>query len=227
MDKVKKDEPNTKRAMISKDSQLVLIFAVIASAVVSACGVLGWSFMEDIIYNGKIISELNTTNDALKENKIASEKIRDELGKLNDDNVLKELRASSDDSALQVILDAMPTQDNRTDLAASLQNKILSRSGALVQSFNVNEAASSKNRTNLRGAATAVSGAQPIEFSVVLLGDEATIQSTLRDIERTIRPLVVTNLTINSGPELRVTITARTFYNPLIEYVLTDKKVER
>ena len=226
MDKaVKKEDPGTKRAMISKDSQKVLIFAIVASIVVSACGVLGWSFIEDITYNGKVIGELNATNSALKDNKKASEKIKYELGKLNDDNTLKQLRASSDDSALQVILDAMPTKDSRSSLAASLQNEILSRSGASVQTINVNDASSSENKTNAGGKVT--SGPQPIEFSIVLLGDETAIQNTLKDMERTIRPIIVTNMTINSGSELRVTITAKTYYNPLIEYNLTDKKVER
>jgi len=104
-----------------------------------------------------------------------------------------------------------------------LQNEILSRSGVSVQTINVNDAASAENKTN----AKATSGLQPIDFSVVLLGDEATIQNTLKDIERTIRPIVVTNIIINSGSELRVTVTARTYYNPLIKYTLTEKKVER
>jgi hypothetical protein len=225
MEKPKKEEAGTKRAMISKDSQVVLIFAIVASIVVSACGVLGWSFIEDIAYNGKVIGELNTTNSALKGNKTAGEKIKYELGKLNDDSALKQLRADSDDSALQVILDAMPTKDSRSSWAASLQNEVLSRSGASVQTINVNDASSSENKTNTKGKTT--SGPQPLEFSVVLLGDEAAIQNTLRDMERTIRPIIVTNMTVNSGSELRVTITAKTYYNPLTEYVLTDKKVER
>lgn len=226
MDKTnKKEEPNTKRAMISKDSQIVLIFAIIASIVVSACGVLGWSFVEDITYNGRVIGELSATNVALKDNKKASEKIKYELGKLNNDSTLRQLRASSDDTALQVILDAMPTKDSRSSLAASLQNEILSRSGASVQTINVNDASSAENKIGVNNKAA--SGLQPIEFSIVLLGDETAIQNTLRDMERTIRPIMVTNMTINSGSELRVTITARTFYNPLIKYNLTDKKVER
>jgi hypothetical protein len=218
-----KEKAGTKRAMISKDSQIVLIVAAAAAVIFSACAVLGWSFIEDIAYNGKVIGELNNTNSLLKSNKTAADKIKSELGKLNDNGVLKQLRTSTDDSALQVILDALPTTDNRASLAASLQNEILSRSGASVQSINVNDASSSENKTTAKAA----SGPQPIEFSIVILGDETAIQNTIKDIERTIRPIVITNMVINSGGELRVTITARTYYRPLISYNLTDKKVER
>jgi hypothetical protein len=223
-----KEKAGTKRAMISKDSQVVLIWAIAASIIFSACAVLSWSFIEDITYNGKVIGELNSTNKALKDNKSASDTIKTELGKLNDDENLIQLRASTDDSALQVVLDALPTVDNRASLAASLQDEILTPSrsdNVSLQNINMNDASSSENRTTTGGKT--VSGPQPIDFSFVLLGDEAAIQKALKNIERTIRPIVVTNMTINSGNELRVTIGARTYYNPLMLYSLADKKVER
>jgi hypothetical protein len=222
-----KEKAGTKRAMISKDSQIVLIFAIVASIVVSACAVLGWSFIEDIGYNGKVIGELNSTNTSLKDNKTAGDKVRHELEQLNNDGDLKQLRASSEDSALQVILDAMPTWDSRSSLAASLQNEILNRSGVSIQTMDVNDASAVENQVNLGVDAEETAGLLPIEFSVVLLGDETTIQNTLRDIERTIRPIIVTDMTINLSDEYRVTLTAKTYYNPLMTYKLIDKVVER
>jgi len=227
---------DTKRAMISKDSRSVMIATTVAAVILSVSVVLGGSMIEDIAYNGKVIDQLNETNSRLESNKQNASKIEAALNNLNKSESLKQLRVNADDEPLQVIIDAMPTNDRRATFAASLQSKVLNQSGASLQSLNVNDGQSSENTKTTTVPTTSTTmtstgnGPLPMEFSASLLGDAMVVTNTLKDIERTIRPISITSMTItpaSNKTDLTVDINAVTYYNPLLNYAITEEVIPR
>ena len=163
------------------------------------------------------IDTIRTNVDALKSNE-----------QLN----LSQLK-SDDQSPLQVILDAMPTEDNRTALGSSLQDKVLSLHGATIQNLSVisddsasttsddSELSASDNTSSLNVAA------KPIEFSLELTGDYTSIQRTIEDMERSIRTIVINNMTVDgTDNNLTAKITATTYYTPKINYKTSTTEVK-
>ncbi|MDR1300732.1 MAG: hypothetical protein LBK50_03425 [Candidatus Nomurabacteria bacterium] len=224
-------KPSKMRGVISKDTQQIMLFAVLTAIVVAVCLVLGVNFIEDINYNSQIIGELSVTNNTLKNNIDTTKTLDGNIEDLKKNKSLQKLRINANSSPLEVILDSMPTIDNRSALAASLQNSILSKSNISIQSINVNDSASAENATATSSTSRQTSGsvgnALPVQFSVVLIGQYEAIQTAIKDMERSIRPITIDTITINGGGELRASITATTYFSPLIDYKLGSKEVIR
>ena len=55
--------------------------------------------------------------------------------------MLGKLKADPSDTALQVVIDAMPTEDDRVALLASLQQIIFAKSGVHVEAISFNDVA--------------------------------------------------------------------------------------
>lgn len=217
-----------KRQQIQNANRAMLIWVAAASAIVTVCIVLGYNFTQTLMYNNKVISAKNQTNKILKDNISTIDELKQNVNKLQTDRNLIALKASPDDTAFQVVIDALPTEDDRTALASSLQGRILAQSGVSIEQVSVTESTSSYNT-----GATADTGAsddslaQVINFNFVIGGDYASIQKAVQDIERTIRPINITSMTVQGvANQLQATVNATTFYVPAVIFQLGSKEVQ-
>lgn len=203
-----------KREKIQQANKTMFLWVVVASAAVAICLVLAQFLIRQMIFNQKVISVKGQTNKTLVTNKQTFETIKSGVDKLISNNSLSSLKVAQTDTALQVVIDALPTSDDRAALATSLQQVVLSRSGAVIDSISVTD------ESSILPAGTVVETAdsstpQEIKFNFVLVGNYSQIGQTIADMERSIRPFSIDRLQIEgNGSQLRASVSAKTFYLP-------------
>lgn len=223
-----------KRQQIESTQKQVVFWVAAAGCCVVLAAIVGLRLWQNIQYQNKVNAQLQTAERTLKSNVSAIDTIRTNVDALKSNEQLNLSQLKSDDqSPLQVILDAMPTEDNRTALGSSLQDKVLSLHGATIQNLSVisddsasttsddSELSASDNTSSLNVAA------KPIEFSLELTGDYTSIQRTIEDMERSIRTIVINNMTVDgTDNNLTAKITATTYYTPKINYKTSTTEVK-
>ncbi|MBC7746833.1 hypothetical protein H7Y40_02540 [Pedobacter sp.] len=204
-----------KREQIQKANKTMFLWVVVASAAVAICLVLSQFLVRQGLFNQKVLNAKSDTNSVLVTNKKDFEVIKTGINKLISDSNLSSLKVAETDTALQVIIDALPTADDRAALATSLQQVVLSRSGVSIDSISVTDQSAAVVDPSATATATESSTPQEILFNVVLVGTYAQIGQAISDMEHSIRPFSVERLQIEgSGAQLRASISAKTFYLP-------------
>lgn len=202
-----------KRQQIEQANKTMFLWIIAASVAVAVCLVLAQFMVRQFVYNSKVIGEKAKAQQILDRNIDSVDSLKQEVNKLIANNELTALRVSPSDTALQVIIDALPTSDDRAGLATSLQQVILARSGITIDSISVTGQSISSDATAT--ATTNVSTPIEIPFNITVVGDYAKLTQTITDLERSIRPISVDVIDVQgSGSTLRATISAKTFYLP-------------
>ena len=218
-----------KRQQIATANKQMLVWVAIAAVVVSICAVLAWNFVQRIIYQAKVNNRIGETAKVLADNISAIDSLTTEVNKLSTNKNLNLPNLRLDDStAFQVVLDALPTEDDRTALGASLQDRVLNLSGVSIEQLAVTTGGSGVVITGTDDAVGSSNRptAQPITFNLGLRGDFISIQEAIKDIERTIRPIIITTISLQGTDDrLQATISATTFYVPRVNYVLGSEEV--
>lgn len=203
-----------KREKIQQANKTMFLWVVIASAAVAICLVLAQFLIRQMLFNQKVIGVKGQTNSTLVSNKKTFETIKSGVDKLISNNSLSSLKVAQTDTALQVVIDALPTSDDRAALATSLQQVVLSRSGAVIDSISVTDQ-SSIVTPGTAVAAPEVTTPQEIKFNFVLVGNYSQINQTISDMERCIRPFSIDRMQIEgNGSQLRASMSAKTYYLP-------------
>ena len=215
-----------KRAQIASANQQMLIWVAVAAVVLVVCVMLAINLIQQITYQMKVNGRLSDTANTMETNINNISGLTSEVDKLNSNQNLNLPNLKSDDSTpLQVVLDALPTEDDRVSLGASLQKKILLPSGVNIQQISVTDSGAGATTDTVAGS-TVSPTAQPITFSVVIVGSYDTIQTALKDIERTIRPFTITQLSLQGTDDnLQATINATTYFVPKVNWTTGTETV--
>jgi Tfp pilus assembly protein PilO len=220
-----------KRQQIANTNKQMFIWVAVAAVVVVVCVVLGMNFVQRIIYQAKVNGKIGETAKTLSSSVEAIKDLTTEINKIKDSSAdLKLPNLKSDNSTeLQVILDALPTEDDRTALGASLQQKVLTPSGVSIEQISVTESSGYVINSSQETTTTSSSvkpTAQPITFSLVLDGSYSAIQSAISDIEKTIRPITINSIDLQgTDDKLQATIGATTYYVPKVNYQLGSEEI--
>lgn len=203
-----------KRTQIAKANR-VMFFWVAAVSVVLGFALVGIIFLSQmLLFNERVLQEKNLTVTTLKSNNDNIKTLESEVRALDANQSLIDSKARSDDQAIQVILDALPSDANSLALGASLQNKLL----AGIDGLTINSLQVDSTLSNLQNE---------ISFSFSVGGDEKALQQVLRNLEASIRTIDVTSLKIESQGAIRLlSVQARAFYEPARVVELKDKTVE-
>lgn len=215
--------------------QLVMWLALAGSAAVLAI-ILTMNISQKISYQLKVNSELGKTKETLESNVKAINQIKSSVNALaSNDNLNLENIKGDDSTALQVVLDALPTENDQESLGSSLQAKVFSRSGAALSKFSFDDSssASASTTTSTGSTSTATAGstltqqAQPMGFSATINGNTSGITDTLKNLQNSIRTINVNSMQISgSDNNLEAKITANAYYSPKVEYKSGTKTVE-
>lgn len=215
-----------KRQQIGAANRMVFVWVIIASVVIGVAVVLAQFMMRQLLFNNKILGELNTTNSNITKSISSYDGLKTEVTKLFADNNLNVLKKGADSTALQVVIDALPTEKNQVALATSMQSEILGPAGVSIMSFSIVDTTGSAAATT--SSATAVTtGAQSFDFSFTISGTYAQVQQALKNIERSIRPVTILTIdTKGTDAQMRTSVTARTYYQPAITVQLQQGTVK-
>ncbi|TAH33601.1 hypothetical protein EYC58_00515 [Candidatus Saccharibacteria bacterium] len=212
-----------KRQQIASANKMIFVWVIIASVVVSLCGVTMQFLVRQAIFNQKIINEKLKTQSTLSKNIENVAKLKQNIDALQADTNLAQVKANPEDTNLKVVLDALPTTDDRTALGASLQQVILPKSGVNTSDITTVSQASSDATTPL-----ATSSETPTaNFTFAATGDYPRIKSMLSDLERTIRPLNVQKLSLQGvDGQVKAAVEGVTYYLPPQTVQLGKKSIK-
>lgn len=219
-----------KRTQIAKANKTMFIWIAIASALIGVAIVVSIFLTQKLLYTEKVLAKKQETVSTLDHNLSVVEALKDEVQALNANSALLSIRATENDEALQVVLDALPSDANSLALGASLQNKLLAGiegnySLESLQVTPVNGVEALTNRTTVD--ASAKSGDSAISFTFSVKGDQAALQQVLRNLERSIRTINVTHVSIETrASELTMSIQGEAYYQPAKTLQLVEKTVK-
>jgi len=213
-----------KRQQINAANKAVFAWIAVASLVIGVCGVFAQFLIRQLIFNNTVYGTLVTTRSTLEKNIDAYDSLKSGVSKLVADSSLNALRNGENSTALQVIIDALPTEENRASFATSMQTKVLGPTGVIINSFSV-----IGSEADLSVATTTVSGtsASAFDFTFSITGNYSQIKQAIQNMERSIRPITVQSIAVQGTSEkLEANVTATTYYQPArgIELNEVEKK---
>lgn len=220
-----------KRQQIIAANKMIFVWITIASIVVSLSVVVGQFLVRQMLFNQKIISAKSQTVSVLDKNLKVAPELETAVKSLTADPALSKARANSNDNSLRVVFDALPVTEDQSALAASLQNIVLAKSNVAVSNLTLSQASSMSTggTTATSSSASPIpSGAQKTVFSFAVDGSYDDIKQMLLDMERTIRPLNVTSMTVDKSAKglLHAEIAGDTYYTPSMTVQLSKKTIK-
>lgn len=221
-----------KRQQIAKANRMMFLWVAGASVVIGFAAVSSIFLMQTIAFNQKVINEKNKTVATLQDNNAAVEELRNNIRLLNTNQDLSSIKAKSDDSALQVVLDALPADANSLALGSSLQNKLINGiDGLTLDTLNVTPIEGSEvlDDESVEDASASEDGAPTtVDFTMTVSTSNPTaLKQLLERFEKSIRAISIQSLAMeSSGGTLSLTIDASAFYEPARTVELKDKVVK-
>lgn len=219
-----------KRTQIVKANR-VMFFWIVAASVVFGIALVGIIFLAQmLLFNERVLQEKDRTITTLASNNSNITALESQIRVLDTNQALISSKAKLDDQAIQVILDALPSDANSLALGASLQDKLLAGiPGLMLNSLQVDPVIGVESLgDNSVVSATPTSGTQTnITFRFSVSGGDDALQQVLRNLESSIRTIDVTSLKIESQGAIRVlSVEAQAFYEPARVVQLKDMTVK-
>lgn len=221
-----------KRQQIAKANRMMFLWVAGASAVVAIALVGSYFLFQKLTFNEKVLGEKRTTISTLRANNEAVPELQDNVRVLSTHELLEHARSDSEDSSLQVILDALPADGNSLAFGASLQQELLGKvDGLTIESTVVEPVAGVELNTeefmNVEDSAADDGESEyQINFRFTVIGNDRELREALQRLERSIRPISVNSIsTETSNNDLRMTVQGHTYYQPAKTIELKDKTV--
>lgn len=216
------DNPLTgmkKRQKIDSARKTLFIWVVVASIAIVVCAVMTVFLIRQMLFNFNIIGAKFQTNSTLQRNIDTFDELKKNVNKTLVGNAdLARLRIAPTDTPQQVVIDALPTTDDRAALGASLQQKVLAGAGVRIDSLAVADGTSGAAAPVATDATAAGNNAlepAPIEFDITLSGNYDQLKAAVENLQRSIRPFDILSMKIDgSGDTLKAALKLRTYYLP-------------
>ncbi|HYG84270.1 MAG TPA: hypothetical protein VD907_05335 [Verrucomicrobiae bacterium] len=221
-----------KRQQIAAANRSVFVWTAVAAIIVAFSLVLLQFLLQQMVFNERVLNEKRHTDHTLSQNLQAADKLKEEVNVLLANSDLASVRAKPTDSNLNVVLDALPAELDSLNLGSSLQSVFLAGTVRSIERLSVTsleQNAPSEEDTVVEDASISQTTHQPQEigFSFTVSGDYNNIRNALLALERSIRPIQVSSITIEgSDSNLTASVEAKTFYQPAKKVELKDKTVQ-
>jgi len=229
-------KPNTaalrKRTQITKANRTMFLWIAAGSALVGVALVVSVFLTQKLFYNEKVLSEKEKTISTLNQNNGVVAELETQVRVLDASEVLASSKAKPTDQAIQVILDALPSEANSLALGASLQNKLLAGvPGLTIESLQVDPVVGTElladQDATTEDASLVADTANQITFQFSVTGSQEALKQVLTNLERSIRAIDILSLRIESqGTTQLMTVQARAFYEPAKTIQLQDKVIK-
>lgn len=223
-----------KRTQIAMANRVMFLW-VAGVSIIFGFALVGSIFLaQKLLFNERVIQEKEKTVSTLKTDNSHVQALEDQIRLLDTNQALIDAKASSDNQAVQVILDALPSDANSLALGASIQNKLLTGiPGLSLDSLQVDpviglESLSTNNSVVNASTSSSKSKLQSnITFRFSVTGDETALKQVLLNLEKSIRTIDVISLKIEGqGLTSSLSVQGRAFYEPARIVQLKDKTVK-
>lgn len=220
-----------KRTQIAKANRTMFLWIAGASALVGFAIVVSIFLTQKLFFNEKVLGEKQQTITTLDHNNSVVDDLEAEVRVLDTSEALASAKAQPDDQAVQVILDALPSEANSLALGASLQSRLLAGiPGLSIEAVQADPVVGVESitgdGTTIVDTATA-EGGNIITFRFTVSGNYTSFEKVLTNLERSIRTINVTALRIASqGNTQLMTVEGEAYYEPARTVNLYDKVVK-
>lgn len=220
-----------KRTQIAKANRTMFLWVAGVSIVFGIALVSVTFLTQMLLYNEKVINEKNKTISTLALDNSNITALESQVRVLDTNQALIDSKAKPDDQAIQVILDALPSDANSLALGASLQNKLFAAIPNLeVVSLQVDPVVgveSLNNASVVNATVGSVASQNSIVFRFSVNGDNTALKQVLQNLEKSIRTIDVTSLKIESQGSVRaLSVEGQAYYEPARIVQLKDITVK-
>ena len=214
-----------KRQQIDSSKRTMFIVVAVVAFVSGIALVVSFFLVQQIWFHSRVISEKQTTLGVIKGNIEAVDVLKSNIRVLDTNTALNSVRTSEQSTALQVILDALPAESNIDALGASLQIRFVGEvSGLELESLVITGPGDAMEAEPVPSAdGETVSS---LEFNMSVTGSAAQLKELLARMERSIRVLEITSVSIEAGNDnLTMILMGRAYYQPAQSVELGEKVV--
>lgn len=218
----KKDVALRKRQLIQDSARKMFIWVAVASVLIGFALVTSWFLFQQITYKEKVLMAKADTIKTLKANNDVAPKLVGNVRVLETNEALGSVKVNQNENAVQVVLDALPSENNPFALGASMQRVLVGGAvGVKLESFSM-DSASNNIKTKSPNP-----DAKPIPFTLVVSSvDPNAIKEMLKRLEASIRTIDIDNLKLEqSSVRMTATIRGHAYYVPAKTVKLNDKVV--
>ncbi len=213
-----------KRQQIEDSSKTMFLWVAGMSVLVGFALVVSWFLWQQITFKTTVVSAKNDTAGVLRDNIEAAETLRENIRVLETNTALNSAKADDDDNALQVVLDALPSDGNSLALGASLQRELARGvNGLSIESLNISPSATEQSEDDT----SEVSEENEIRFRMVATSSNINAHRDLLErFERSIRVIDIDSLRLERAQDTyTMTLEAHGYYQPARSIDLTEKTV--
>jgi hypothetical protein len=209
-----------KRSQIAQANRTMFIWIALASALIGIAAVVSIFLGQTLAYNERVLAAKQETVSNLDSNLAVVNDLKAEIQALDANSALLSVKANDSDQALQVVLDALPSDANSLALGSSLQNKLLAGvdgnfSLKTLEVKPVDGVETMTSGTTVDAAAAGEPIDNKIQFSFSVEGDQTALRQILQNLEKSIRTIVVTRLGLNTESGLlTMNVEGHAFYQP-------------
>jgi hypothetical protein len=223
-----------KRQQIAAANRTMFIWVAAASVIVGAAAV-GIVFLAQLAwFNERVLAEKTTTASTLDKNLKVIDELKNQVRLMNTNQALRDSMWQGETQPIQVVLDALPSDANSSALGASLQKKLLDDPALVLESIRLDPVAGVESGSDSAVEDASDSGSSSenaIHFSFtvsVAANDVNALKSMLQRLERSVRAIDVTALTIEAqGNRIGVSVAGDAFYEPAKTVELKDKVIKK
>jgi len=214
-----------KRIQIDKAKANVVMFVAIAAFITVFSLVSAKALMTKRNFQARVIDEKQNTLETLKSNNTAAAELVASYQTFNStpDNLLggnPKGTGDKDGDNAKLVLDALPSRYDFPALTSSIEKMIKSMAGSLESVDGLDDEVVQSQITD---------SSTPIEmpFQATASSSPDGIKNILETFGKSIRPMVITNLSISveDSNTLRATISAKSYYQPKKTLEITTKEV--
>lgn len=207
-----------KRQQIENAGRSMFVWVAVASIAISICIVTVQFLFQNWTYNNKVLDTKYKAANTLNQNITNAKQLQNSVNALVSNDQLASVKSNASDPNTKSVLDALPSVFDPTAWATSLQQAVLSRSGVTIESISVpSDQGTAGTASASGGTSSAVTSSTPQEmrFDITVSGSYDKIRSMMLDLERTIRPVKLTAVTLTGDDAaMSATISGVTYYQP-------------
>ena len=220
-----KDVAVRKRQQIDSSRKTMFVFVAGAAFLAGIALVISIFLIQQIVFHSKVIIEKQSTISRLDKNLESVGELKKNVRVLETNSALNSVKANSENSALQTVLDALPDNPNADAFGASIKNKFVDTvEGLTLDNLSVTSPNSRGEESEDNNSELADSP-NTLHFSLEVSGSADKLRELLTKFERSIRVIELKSFEIHTSEDkLSLTIQGVAYYEPA-QNVHLEKKV--
>lgn len=222
-----KDVAVRKRQQIDSSRKTMFVFVAGAAFLAGIALVISIFLIQQIVFHSKVIIEKQSTIFRLDKNLESVDELKKNVRILETNSALNSVKANSENSALQTVLDALPDNPNADAFGASIKNKFVDTvEGLTLDNLSVTSPNSRGEESEDNNSESADSP-NTLHFSLEVSGSADKLRELLTKFERSIRVIELKSFEIHTSEDkLSLTIQGVAYYEPAQKIHLEKKVVK-